>query len=256
MANDPNRKSLRHFHCRDQVWEVFEQMSIQFECSMDYLINEAMRQYARTRGNTTLGGQAPITGSLPPGPRDSVPPPLMVPRLPALPMASRPPTLPGARPGPPKIPAVGRPPALTPAAPIPLTARVPSLPTTSAAPSTNPPPGGSASDRRSTLPPVFAPANIAPTKGVLEASYAGQTFKVDKDEFVIGRGLKTSDLVINDSNVSRRHAVVLRHNGHYWIVDQQSTNGIEFMGAKIERKRIENGDKYRICDHEIHFEYR
>ena len=88
------------------------------------------------------------------------------------------------------------------------------------------------------------------------ALYQGDEYPVDKDEFVIGRGQKTSDLVIRDSNVSRRHAIVVRHNGQFWIVDQQSTNGVEFMGAKIERKRIEDGDVYKICDYEILFTYR
>ena len=87
------------------------------------------------------------------------------------------------------------------------------------------------------------------------AVYQGQRFPVVKEVFVIGRGQKTSDLVIKDSNVSRRHAVVMLHNGQYWMVDQQSTNGVEFLGAKIERKRIDNGDVFNICDYEILFTY-
>ncbi len=106
-------------------------------------------------------------------------------------------------------------------------------------------------------PPLAAPAAPpARTGGTLYAIYQGQRYPVDKEEFIIGRGQKTSDLVIKDSNVSRRHAVVVLHNSQYWIVDQQSTNGVEFMGAKIDRKRIEDGDLYKICDYEIQFTYR
>lgn len=47
--NDQNKKTLRQFQCRDYLWEIFEQMSGELECSVDYLINEAMRQYARSR---------------------------------------------------------------------------------------------------------------------------------------------------------------------------------------------------------------
>jgi pSer/pThr/pTyr-binding forkhead associated (FHA) protein len=104
--------------------------------------------------------------------------------------------------------------------------------------------------------PPAPPAEPAPQGPVLSAIYQGQRYPITKEEFVIGRGQKTSDLVIRDSNVSRRHAVVLLHNGQYWMVDQQSTNGVEFMGAKIDRKRIEEGDVFKICDYEILFTYR
>src|SRR5947199_8474217 len=40
---------MRHFYCRDVLWETFEQMANDFDCSIDYLINEAMRFYARSK---------------------------------------------------------------------------------------------------------------------------------------------------------------------------------------------------------------
>ena len=115
-----------------------------------------------------------------------------------------------------------------------------------------PPLPGGAANR---LPPVPSQNKLAHAL-TLYATYQGESYPVTKDEFVIGRGQKTSDLVIRDSNVSRRHAIVGLHNGQYWIVDQQSTNGVEFHGAKIDRKKVEDGDVYRICDYEITFAYR
>src|SRR5207237_10880680 len=56
MSSDPNKKSARTFQCRDVLWETFEQMARELECSVDYLINEAMKQYARQRSS---GGRAP-----------------------------------------------------------------------------------------------------------------------------------------------------------------------------------------------------
>ena len=47
MATDQNKKTLRSFQCRDYLYEIFEQMSGELECSVDYLINESMKQYAR-----------------------------------------------------------------------------------------------------------------------------------------------------------------------------------------------------------------
>ena len=52
-TQDQNKKTLRNFQCRDYLWELFEQMSGELECSTDYLINEAMRQYARSRNYGT-----------------------------------------------------------------------------------------------------------------------------------------------------------------------------------------------------------
>src|SRR5688572_21911624 len=49
MSSDPNKKSPRTFQCRDMLWETFEQMARELECSVDYLINEAMKQNARQR---------------------------------------------------------------------------------------------------------------------------------------------------------------------------------------------------------------
>src|SRR5207247_8604603 len=61
MSSDPNKKSGRTFQCRDVLWETFEQMARELECSVDYLINEAMKQYARQRsyGTATTGGAGP-----------------------------------------------------------------------------------------------------------------------------------------------------------------------------------------------------
>src|SRR5438270_256816 len=42
---DQSKKTMRHFYCRDVLWETFEQMANDFDCSIDYLINEAMRFY-------------------------------------------------------------------------------------------------------------------------------------------------------------------------------------------------------------------
>src|SRR4051812_18477664 len=65
-THDQNKKTLRHFQCRDYLWEIFEQMSAELECSTDYLINEAMRQYARSRNyGTSRRGAAPTNGPPP-----------------------------------------------------------------------------------------------------------------------------------------------------------------------------------------------
>ena len=47
MSQDPNKKVTKSFQCREALWQKFEQMSKELECSVDYLIYDAMKQYAR-----------------------------------------------------------------------------------------------------------------------------------------------------------------------------------------------------------------
>ncbi|HEY6463842.1 MAG TPA: hypothetical protein VIY73_26915, partial [Polyangiaceae bacterium] len=70
MSADPNKKSARTFQCRDVLWETFEQMARELECSVDYLINEAMKQYARQRsyGGSRTPFPAPGRGGEPQAP--------------------------------------------------------------------------------------------------------------------------------------------------------------------------------------------
>ncbi|MCS6901005.1 MAG: FHA domain-containing protein [Polyangiaceae bacterium] len=103
--------------------------------------------------------------------------------------------------------------------------------------------------------PPAAPTSPAPAGRTLIAVYGGERTPVNKDRFIIGRGKQTSDLTIKDPNVSRQHAMIELLNGQYFMVDMGSTNGVEFMGQRISRKVIAEGDVYRICDHEVRFTF-
>lgn len=92
--------------------------------------------------------------------------------------------------------------------------------------------------------------------GQLMIWYLNEYHPVNKDRFIIGRGKQSSDLTIKDPNVSRQHAMVEFVNGQYYMVDMGSTNGIEYNGQRIARKAVQDGDAFRICDHEIRFNYR
>src|SRR5687767_14329526 len=104
---DQSKKTMRHFYCRDVLWETFEQMANDFDCSIDYLINEAMRYYARSKNyqSAISSGAAPGTRGPP-----TVPPPVA--QAPGY--QSQPPSsAPGRRTIPPP------PPSQPPAAPVP-----------------------------------------------------------------------------------------------------------------------------------------
>src|SRR5262245_37507355 len=134
MSSDPNKKSTRSFQCRDVLWETFEQMARELECSVDYLINEAMKQYARQRSYGTgsmrtpfpsvpervpdrISAPPPVAASNIPTPAVPAPPQLRAAaglppppgRLPPPPMRS-----PGSLPSPPNAPRGLAPPARAP----------------------------------------------------------------------------------------------------------------------------------------------
>jgi pSer/pThr/pTyr-binding forkhead associated (FHA) protein len=112
-----------------------------------------------------------------------------------------------------------------------------------------PNPGSVAAQR--VAPPPPAPVSA----GALSIHYQGEVFPVTKDRFIIGRGKQTSDLTIKDPNVSRQHAMIEFSNGQYYIVDMGSTNGVEYNGARIQRRAITEGDTFKVCDHELRFSF-
>jgi Protein of unknown function (DUF3662)/FHA domain len=52
-----------------------------------------------------------------------------------------------------------------------------------------------------------------------------------------------NDIVINDPNVSRKHARISRADNGFVVEDLGSTNGTLLDGAPIDRERIEGGDE-------------
>jgi len=112
-------------------------------------------------------------------------------------------------------------------------------------------------------PTASAPAPSGPGLGAgagapapLFLLFGDQKYVIDKDQFIIGRGAKTSDLPIRDGNISRKHAAVVRRAGAYYIRDLGSTNGIDFNGERIEARKIEEGDVYSICDYQLRFTFK
>ncbi len=59
-----------------------------------------------------------------------------------------------------------------------------------------------------------------------------QVFELDKSEMVVGREI-TNEIVINDSEVSRRHARLVLDAGRYVLEDLGSTNGTFVNGQRL-----------------------
>jgi hypothetical protein len=207
---DQSKKTMRHFYCRDVLWETFEQMANDFDCSIDYLINEAMRYYARSK-NYQSSMAPPVHGG-----------------------QSAPPVAPPQRNygGGGGFAGAGAP------------GRQPPPPTR------NPPPMPGPRNHGPSQPPLSSAGSV------LFLIFNNQRYPINKDQFIIGRGSKTSDLPIKDGNISRKHAAVIRRNGTFYIKDLGSTNGIDYKGMRIDNKRIDEGDIFHICDYELRFTYR
>lgn len=83
-------------------------------------------------------------------------------------------------------------------------------------------------------------------------SWQGQTLRVDKRSVVLGRS-READVYIEDSNVSRRHAELRQEGSAYWIVDLDSTNGLEIDGRRVKRAKLEPGSVFTIGSTDVTF---
>lgn len=78
----------------------------------------------------------------------------------------------------------------------------------------------------------------------------GALEKVEKERFLIGRG-KHCDLVLESAKVSREHAAIVREGAAYFIEDLRSSNGTWHERARVQRRRIEDGDEYFVCSERL-----
>jgi len=76
---------------------------------------------------------------------------------------------------------------------------------------------------------------------------AGRRIGVGTDEFSIGR-TRDNDLPIRSGNVSRKHCRVERRGDDFYMVDQNSTTGLELRGCRVTNYRIEDGDVFMLAE--------
>lgn len=106
--------------------------------------------------------------------------------------------------------------------------------------------------------PVQQPTEAAPAgdvpleREVAVLSWDGQTKRVEQRRVVLGRS-RECDIQVEDANVSRRHAELRQEGAAYWIVDLDSTNGIEVNGRRVKRAKLEPGDSFTVGATEVTF---
>jgi DNA-binding SARP family transcriptional activator len=101
-------------------------------------------------------------------------------------------------------------------------------------------------DLRTSVNPSSALASLRATSGLVYPLQAAATR--------IGR-LSDNDIVLDDANVSRHHAVIIDTGTSFVITDLRSANGVDVGNERIRgTATLADGDRIRICDHEFTFE--
>lgn len=90
--------------------------------------------------------------------------------------------------------------------------------------------------------PMPAAGRPAPVACQLTDKASGKTWRIACDSTVIGRDEAHADLVLGDSNVSRRHAELTRNATGWRIADLGSTNGTRVNGMRVSEQDLANGD--------------
>jgi FhaA, N-terminal domain/FHA domain len=97
-----------------------------------------------------------------------------------------------------------------------------------------------------------SPVDLGIQREIAVLTWDGKRHEVDKRRAVLGRS-KDADIQVADPNVSRRHAEVRQEGATYWLVDLDSTNGVEVRGKRVKRLKLEDGTRFTIGSTEIAF---
>ena len=73
----------------------------------------------------------------------------------------------------------------------------------------------------------------------------GAAFALEGDQIDIGRD-STNEIVINDAEISRRHARLTFQGGKYVLEDLGSTNGTFVNGRRVRKAALVAGDKLKV----------
>jgi diguanylate cyclase (GGDEF)-like protein len=82
---------------------------------------------------------------------------------------------------------------------------------------------------------------------VVNGFNAGQVFRLEQRETIIGRG-RDVHVRMDDAGVSRQHTLVARsHDGRFFVEDMESTNGTFVAGERIlARTELQPGDQIQV----------
>jgi len=80
-------------------------------------------------------------------------------------------------------------------------------------------------------------------------------FELSREETRIGRAIDQNDIVLEDAQVSRQHAVVKRDGQHLTLIDPGSANGTFINGHRIREHPLKDGDLFVIGRYTLQFNH-
>ena len=78
-------------------------------------------------------------------------------------------------------------------------------------------------------------------------------FELARDEIYVGRAADSNDVVLDDGQVSRRHASIKRNGQEFMLIDLNSANGTFINGQRVKEHLLRNGDSFSISRYAIEF---
>jgi hypothetical protein len=97
-----------------------------------------------------------------------------------------------------------------------------------------------------------SPVELGIKREIATLSWAGTKREITARRVVIGRS-KDADIQVADPNVSRRHAEVRQEGATYWLIDLDSTNGVESKGKRVKRLKLEDGTTFTVGSTDLTF---
>jgi hypothetical protein len=80
----------------------------------------------------------------------------------------------------------------------------------------------------------------------------GETFRPEGERTTIGRS-PDCGIFLDDVTVSRRHAVLIRRDGRFYVEDQGSLNGTFLNRRRIESAELSDGDELQVGKYRMTF---
>lgn len=98
------------------------------------------------------------------------------------------------------------------------------------------------------------PSAKQPCLIMIEGDYLGEIYSLEKQTVILGRD-DDADVVIADTGVSRRHAMVQKQGEGFTLADLRSTNGTELNGTAVQNAVLKDGDKIHLGTTTLKFCY-
>ena len=101
--------------------------------------------------------------------------------------------------------------------------------------------------------------DLQPALVFLGGDLLAVSIPLDREEVVLGRALE-ADVRINDTKVSRKHALIRTSlnpktkKTEYTLTDLASKNGTMLNGQFVKEEPLQNGDKIKIGEHILRFD--